>query len=294
MVAFDGSKRTLLLVQKGAEWVQEREVQYGGIRGMGLLTKYLDEGSARLADKTPIFEEGKAAPETKAPKAAPAPKASPATLDTVAATAKEAPPVPAKRAPKAKAPVAPVAPKVEAPVAPPAPVGPVLDPVIVHHLGHDRAVEVATTTDLAVLRKTREAAITAGAPVEVVRAITLRAGVIACGFTLAGVKKAPVAKVATEKAPRAERAEKAPMNVRPETVAKLENAIAKAGVRKDDGTVTIAAADLVTNGCSASWAKYPEDWRASYPAGRSAAALGFTAKLHKTESGFVLHLTPVA
>jgi hypothetical protein len=208
MIAFDGSKRTLLLVQKGAEWVQEREVQYGGIRGMGLLTKYLDEGSARLADKTPIFEEGKAAPEAKAPKAAPAPKASPVTLADVnpapEARAAMDKVVGVKRTRKAKSPATPAAPKAEPPVAPPAPVGPVLDPAIVHHLGHDRAVEVATTTDLAVLRKTREAAITAGAPAEVVRAITLRAGEIACGFTLAGVKKAPVAKEATEKAPRAE------------------------------------------------------------------------------------------
>jgi hypothetical protein len=269
MIAFDGSKRTLLLVQKGAEWVQEREVQYGGIRGMGLLTKYLDEGSARLADKTPIFEEGKAAPEAKAPKAAPAPKATPATLDTVAATAKEAPTVPAKRARKAKAPAAPVAPKVEAPVAPPAPVGPVLDPAIVHHLGHDRAVEVATTTDLAVLRKTREAAITAGAPAEVVRAITLRAGEIACGFTLAGVKKAPVAKVATEKAPRAEKAtstEQAPSAPKKDLRAMLEAGVVKAGDKvhlhgKPEVTTTITKDGTASDGRSLrKWAMEATGW----------------------------------
>lgn len=175
MIAFDGKKTVLLVLNETADgWDQIEEVAFSGIRGMGLLTKRLDSGSARRADETPVFHQ-KALTEEAAPADEKVVEPIPAPAETPAVPAKAK----AEKAPKADT----------APVKPPAPVGPVLDPAIVAHLGNDRALEVATTTDLTVLRTLRESVVKLGLPAAVVKAITLRAGEVACGFSLASMKR---------------------------------------------------------------------------------------------------------
>jgi hypothetical protein len=255
MIGF-GDKKTVLLVmnEAGDTWVQEKEVAFSGIRGMGLLTKDLDAGSARRADEKPVFAIE--AVEAAAPQAeAPAPAAIEPVIEAAPAT-----PEKAKRPKKAAAPKA-----EKAPAVPVEPASPVIDPALVNLLGHDRALAITTTTDLAFLRNFRETAIKTGLPAEVVRAITLRAGEVACGFNLAALRKAASTKPAAQASK--------PAKVAPSTAEKkmgirelLAAGAVKAGDEvhlrgKPDTKTTLTADGNAKGGQSlGAWAKSATGW----------------------------------
>jgi hypothetical protein len=288
MIAHDGPKVTVVLVLKDdGNWGVSRSISHGGIRGLGLALKELDEGTARNADQPPVFDISALVPNVaplavapgvkaavtgspkaveNAPVAAAPEKAKRAKKAPVAATPApapaEVPPAPAKAA---RAPKAAKAPAAEAPAAKvEAPAGPRLDPAILAHYGPEFARGMAETTDLDRLRKEREVATKAGAPAEVIRAITLRAGEVAMGLSLASIRKA--SKPAADKVAPTASSTRAPPTKKMDLHDLIAAGIVKVGdvvhLRgKPDHKTTIKADGSTADGTSlAQWGKANTGW----------------------------------
>lgn len=185
------------------------------------------------------------------------------------------------KAPKAPAPEA-------KPAAPQVPAGPVADPALVEAVGADRALVIATTTDLALLRSEREAAIKAGAPQAAIRAITLRAGEIACGLSLSSLRKA--AKPAPE-APATERAPRAP-STRSGNIQEILAKVVAETKPEANGSLILFSTRLQAAGIARTTTLTYSFWKGG-EGFDAARALGYTSGLRSLGSEKAIVLTPV-
>jgi hypothetical protein len=177
LIGFDTPKSTVLLVgTPDGSWTIKRSVAHGGIRGMGMLVKDLDADTARPAGETPVWEVG--TPAAVEPTAT--------VEEPVTPVADHAPVAPVETAPVE---VAPEAPAPTAKVAEHAVVSPVLNAILGAPEDADLKAALAACSDVLVLRNARDTAIKGGAKATVVRSITLRAGEVACGMSLATLRK---------------------------------------------------------------------------------------------------------
>lgn len=264
LIAFVSSKQTDLLVRDGAEWVVRETVAFGGIRGMGILAKKLDAGTARKADALPCWEEETeeepvrvyAAEEVAAGQAE---AAATADLDLVQNGIGTAP-------------------ETEDTSAPHEPVYDESPPTALEAaFGIEAAKEIETTTDLAVLRRFREQAVKAGAH-DAAKAIALRAGEVVLGMSLASLKAAKAPKAATEPKEKKERAPRPASG--PVAYSDVLATLLSGREADESGVISIPGAEFSEAlGFPATAREKGNFWRYDDRPGRKAAtAIGFRAE----------------